>query len=177
MNNIEIDNSLINFRKVESKRKYKSTTPDINYIISRIDEYEDIVAWQTKRKLNPSKEHKLINNKLYDLKKKKFLRMKTSPIKEEIETLKSLIKERRINKPRNKSLSTKTDKDYYTPLIHNFLSGNKGKAYTYDSIAKGINYNIIDKDDKKYFIDELLKKLNQNIKVKKYEGSTYYYKL
>ncbi len=176
VNIIKINIKNINPRTFNKHKTYKSNTPDINQIISLIDQQEDIVAWQTKRKINISQEHRLINNKLYDLKKKKFLKTTTPPTKEDIETLKSFIKQRRIDKNNHKpqrQLSEITDHEYYRPIIINFLKDHKGKAYTFDTIAKNVNYKIIDYDDKKYFISiiETFKKVSS----KQYEGMTYYY--
>lgn len=182
MNIIEIDIKDIRTHTTTHKHKtHTSKTLDISHIISNINKHEDIVAWQTKRKINPRKtSHKLINSKLYDLNKlSKSLtkRIKNPTITQiEIKQIKAEIKHSRLNKPDNKKQPSEiTDKDYYTPLIHTFLSSNKGKAYTYDSIAKNINYNIIDREDKKYFISIItsIKKL----KHKDYEGSRYYWKL
>ena len=126
---------------------------------------KDIVAWQTKRKINKSKEHRLINNKLYDLNKKKFLKVITPPTSEDIKQIKKELKTSRLNKNRNfkKVSSNITDKQYYSPIIIKFLKEHNQKAYTFDTIAKRVNYKIIDKEDKKYFINiiEALKKLHK----------------
>lgn len=142
------------------------------------------VAWQTRRRLLEKvakKSYKVINNKLYDLNKKPFLKHYTPPTKEEIKELQEEIKHNNLLKKveQNKQQSTTTDHEYYRPKILQLLrkvdKNGKRKAYTYDSIAKNINYKIIDKDDKKYFISIIssLKKIKQ----KQYEGMTFYYKL
>lgn len=98
------------------------------------------------------------------------------PKKEEIKEIQNELKQRRIERQNPKPIPQKssiTDYDMIKKILGKFFEENKGKAYSYDELARICKFRLYDQYDRKEF-EDYLDKL-QLIK-KNHEGITYYYR-